>query len=261
MTYSFDIIGSKEKSVAVVELRDENSGEKEVAEQILKRHKNVVSVLKKVSERQGVMRTREYQLILGDSNTEVVHKESNCKLKLDITKAYFSNREVTERLKIAEMTKPDENVLVMFGGVAPYAIVIAKHQKSVNKVVSIEINPKAHGYAVENVRLNKLQDKVFPILADVNKKCKDLFGQFDRVAMPLPHEAINYLDLAVKCLKPKGGIIHLYIIEHEDKVEEKAGEIAKKIGAKSHKIRKVLPYSPRTYKYCIDVKVARSRGV
>ena len=49
---SFDIIGSREKAVAIVEIPEElKSKENQIAEQILKEHKNVKSVLKKLSER------------------------------------------------------------------------------------------------------------------------------------------------------------------------------------------------------------------
>jgi tRNA (guanine37-N1)-methyltransferase len=253
MRYSFDIIGSKEKAIAIIEIRDDVD-EKQAAEEIMKKHKNIATVLKKTSERKGVMRKREYEFILGDKNTEVIHRESGCRFKLDITKTYFSNREVTERQRIADMVKPGENVLVMFGGIGPFAIVIAKRQKEVEKVVSIEINPKAHEYAKENVKLNKLEGKVIPILGDVNKKCNEFFYEMDRVIMPLPHEAINYLNLAKRCLKEKGGVIDLYIIEDEDKIEERAKKIAEKIDAKSYKTKKVLPYSPGSNKYCIDIK-------
>lgn len=255
MKYSFDIIGSKEKSIAIVEIREEGLDEKRIAHEIMENHKNVVSVLKKTSERKDVIRKRDYELITGDPNTEVIHKESNCRFKLDITKTYFSNREVTERARIAEMTQPNEDVLVMFGGIAPYPIVIAKHQKEVNKIISIEINPDAHEYAKENVKLSKLEDKVFPVLGNVEEKCEEFFGKFDRVIMPLPHEAVNFLNVAIKSLKPKGGIIHLYIIEQETEVEEKIKELMGKINSKSYDIRKVLPYSPRSYKYCVDIKL------
>ena len=55
---SFDIIGSREKTVAIVEISDELiEKEKEIAKEIMKRHKNVKSVLKKVSERKGEFAT------------------------------------------------------------------------------------------------------------------------------------------------------------------------------------------------------------
>jgi tRNA (guanine37-N1)-methyltransferase len=257
MISSYDILGSREKAIAIIE---ETENPKEVAKQIMKEHKNVESVLMKLSERKGVQRKREYELILGDTNTEVVHKENYCRLKLDPQKVYFSGREGTERLRIAKRVKPEETVLVMFAGIGPFSILIAKNQPEVEKVPSIEINPEAVEYMEESIRLNKVEDKVIPIFGDVRRKAQNWFNRCDRVIMPLPHKAREYLELASECLKPKGGIIHLYIIEPEEKVQENVRELMKDFQEKtnsksSYNIRKVLPYAPGVYKYCVDIQV------
>jgi tRNA (guanine37-N1)-methyltransferase len=261
-TRSFDIIGSREKAVAIIEIPDEfKDKEKEIAEEVLKRHKNVKSVLKKLSERKGVFRTREYELLLGDKNTEVIHIEHGCRLKLNPQKVYFSSREGNERLRISGIVKPKETILVMFAGVGPYSIMIAKKQPKINKIISIEINPVALEYMKENIRLNRLGEKIIPILGDVKEKCKEWFGKCDRVIMPLPQDAWNFFDIAYKCLKKKGGFIHLYTIENENIVENEVKKtintLKKKINRKiKFKIKKVLPYSPRTSKYCIDLELS-----
>lgn len=249
---SFDIIGSKEKAVAIVEVPDEKN-EISIAEEIMKKHKNVKSVLKKASARKGTFRTRKLKLIKGEENTEVLHMESGCKFKLDPKKVYFSPREGTERLRIASMTKSDETILVMFAGIGPYPTIIAKKNPLIKKVIAIELNPEAYQYMIENIRINKLSEKIIPILGDVREKCKDWYGKCDRIIMPLPHEAEKFLNIAVKCLKRKG-FIHLYFIEKEEKVNEKVKELISGIKRKvSYKIRKVLPYAPRVNKYCLDL--------
>ena len=112
------------------------------------------------------------------------------------------------------------------------------------------------------IRLNKVQEKVIPILGDVREKSQQWFDKCDRVIMPLPHEARKYLELSYKCLKSGRGIIHLYIIEPENEVEENIKKLMKEFQEKikskiSYKIRKVLPYSPRTNKYCVDIQVTK----
>lgn len=254
---SYDIIGSREKAVAIVEIPEEfEKKEKEIAQQILTRHKNVKSILKKISERKDIFRTREYKLLLGDKNTEVVHKESGCLFKLDPRKVYFSGREGTERLRIANQVKPKETIMLMFAGVGVYGIIIAKKQPQINKIISIEINPLAFEYMKENIVLNKVEDKIIPILGDVRKKCRDWYGKCDRIIMPLPHEAESFLPTAHECLKPEGGFIHLYIIEKEENLEKRIEKIIDKIKKKvEFKTNRVLPYSPRTNKYCIDMRL------
>lgn len=253
---SYDIIGSREKAVAIVEIPEEfEKKEKEIAQQILTRHKNVKSILKKLSERKGIFRTRELKLLLGDKNTEVVHKEFGCRFKLDPRKVYFSGREGTERLRIANQVKPKETVMLMFAGVGVYGIIISKKQPQV-KIISIEINPLAFEYMKENIRMNKVEGRMIPILGDVKEKCKDLYGKCDRIIMPLPHEAETFLPTALECLKPEGGFIHLYIIEKEENLKKRTEKIIKKIKKKVEiKTNKVLPYAPRTNKYCIDIRL------
>jgi tRNA (guanine37-N1)-methyltransferase len=255
---SYDIIGSREKAVAIVEI-PEGFEEKEIAQEILTRHKNVKSVLKKISERTGIYRTREFKLILGEKNTEVLHKEFGCRFKLDPTKVYFSGREGTERLRIANLVKPKETIMLMFAGIGVYGIIIAKNQPRV-KIISIEINSSAFEYMKENIRLNKLGDKIIPVLGDVKEKSKHWYGKCDRIIMPLPHEAENFLPVAYECLKLEGGFIHLYIIEKEEDIKKRTKKIIEKIKKKTKKkvdfkVDKVLPYAPRTNKYCIDIKL------
>ena len=257
---SFDIIGNKGKAVAIVEI-SKGENEKEIAEEIMKKHKNVKSVLKKVSERKGELRLREYELIAGDENTEVVHKEYGYYLKLDPQKVYFSPREAKERQRIAEQVRPGEKVLVMFSGVAPIAIAIAKKQPEVERIYCIELNKDAHEYAKENVRRNKLSHKIFLIFGDVEQEAKKLNLKFDRIVMPLPFGAKNFLDIAFDCLK-ENGIIHFYSVGDEKdlfsnglkEIEAAAKKLNKKI--KILNMKKILPYSPRRWKVCIDFSVS-----
>jgi len=258
---SFEIIGSREKAVAIVEIPKELEEKKElIANAIMKLNKNVKSVLRKASGRKGELRLRNFELIAGDENTEVIHKEHGRLFKLDPRKVYFSPREANERQRIAKQVKAGENVLVMFSGVMPYGIVIAKVQPKVKKVVGIELNQAAHEYAKENVRINKVSHLVIPLLGDVREKWKELKEKFDRIVMPLPFGSENFLDIAFKCLK-KGGIIHFYSLGKEENlfedaikiIEEKAREEGKEI--KILEKKKLFPYKPRARKICIDFKV------
>jgi len=255
---SYDVVGSREKAVAIIEIPDEvHENRKIIANALMKIHKNVKTVLEKISERKGIERLREYEIVVGDKNTEVVHKEYGCSFKVDPRKVYFSPREGAERMRIAEKVKAGETVLVMFCGVGPYPVVIARKQPMVKKVVGIEINPDAFNYMVENIKINKVQDKVMPILGNVKEKCKEFYGKCDRVVMPLPKGAHMFLNEAFRCLKSKG-IIHFYHWSREDDLFSEAIEILKENAKKFKReikildTRKVLPYSPRTWKVCVD---------
>lgn len=261
---SFEIIGNREKAVAIVEIDDElNDYRHDIGRAIAQINKNVKIVLRKTSERIGEFRIRKYERIYGEGDTEVIHKEYGYLIKVDPTKAYFSPRESAERQRIASMVKPGERILVMFSGVAPFAIAIAKKQPFVKEIICVEKNPEAHKYAIENVRLNKLEDKVKCISGDVTEICPK-FGEkyFDRVLMPLPKGAYEFLDVAIPLVK-EHGVLHFYYWGEEpiEKTIERGFELVKNAANKFSREanltsgKKVLPYAPRVWKVVIDVEI------
>jgi tRNA G26 N,N-dimethylase Trm1 len=64
----------------------------------------------------------------------------------------------------------DGTVLVMFSGVGPFAICVAKRQATAS-CIAIEFNPDGYRYCIENIRLNKVVDRVTPILGDAERSC------------------------------------------------------------------------------------------
>ena len=254
-----DIVGSKQKAVALVEIPPELENKKrEIAEKILAQHKNVKSVLKKVGGREGELRIGKYELLAGEEDTEVLHREYGYFLRLDPRKVYFSPREATERQRIASQVKEGETVLVMFSGIMPFGIAIAKKVRA--KVYGIELNPEAHRYALENARINKVSDRVVPLLGRVEDLAKNFFGKCDRVIMPLPFGSEHFLKHGLLCLK-KHGTLHFYSRGTEENPFDDAGKILEKeclqLGKKFRVLgrRKVQMYAPRRWKVCLDVEV------
>ena len=144
---SFDTIGT------IALFNDKIS--KKQAQEILKKHNNIKTVAYKSDIHKGRYRLKKVKVVAGIKTKETTHKENKRLIKLDIEKCYFSSRLSEERKRISSLVKKPENVLVMFGGVGVYALVIGNKAK---KITSIEINPTAHKYAKENVKLNKLSN-------------------------------------------------------------------------------------------------------
>ena len=249
---AYDLIGGKDKAVAIIGVSYKSNSK--IAKEIIKRHKAVKSVLKKLGERKGKFRLYPVKLLAGDKDTEVIHKEHGYFLKLDPQKVFFSPREGEERQKIARMVKQGELVLVMFCGAGPFVVAIAKNSKA-EKIVGIDINPEAVKYAKENIRINKIHNaEIF--LGDVRGFRG---GRFDRIIMPLAEGAIDYLDVAFAHSK-KGTIIHLYGLSSDPLLrdfEEMTKQIAREYNFKIKILRKekVLPYAPRVLKVRFDLKV------
>lgn len=229
-----------------------------IAETLIQVHRNVRSVLAKASERHGQYRVRDLRLLKGDEDTEVLHKEAGYWLRLDPRRVYFSPRESTERARIASMVSVGEQVLVMFGGICPFSLAIAKAQRSAH-VTSVELSPEAHSYCIQNVMMNKVADRITPIPGDVRKICPEI-GPFDRTLMPMPKGASEFLDVAIPTVKAHG-VLHLYhwstqgnlFSEAEAMIETAAEELNRKALVKGK--AKVLPYGPRTWKIRVDAEI------
>ncbi len=214
---AFDIIGD----IAIIKLPNTaEANAKATAEAIMHRHKGIKTVFAQDSGVRGSYRLRNLKLLAGEDKTRTVHKESGCIFAVDVKECYFSPRLLHERQRIATLVQPNETIINMFAGVGCFSILIAK-QVATAKVFSIDINPAAVQYMQENIRLNRVFGKVVPLLGDAKTIIEtQLQRSADRVLMPLPEKAFEYLPCAVSALKPAGGWIHLHGFEHAPKTED-----------------------------------------
>lgn len=252
---SHDVLGD----TAVIEIPEElEKKEKEIGRALLKFYPNVRAVFKKTGAVEGPFRVLPLKRIAGTGGTKVTYKESGCSFKFDISKVFFTQRLGTERLRIAEKVKQDETVVDMFAGVGPFSILIAKKQPKVKMIYAVDLNPDAFKYLKENIKLNKVEDKIQPILGDAVKISEKYKGTADRVIMNLPKTSKNFFPSAKKFLKKKGGILHFYTFaETEEDVKE---EIKNSISSDSYnikEIRKVRPYSPGFYNFAADIQIGK----
>lgn len=254
---SYDIVGD----IAVLEIPDNlRAKEMEIADVLLRTNGNIKVVLRKEGGMEGEYRVRRFSFLAGENRTETTYVEHGVRMHLDLAKVYFSPRLSHERGRIAAHVRAGEKVLVMFAGVGPFALVIAKKQKDA-KVVGIELNPEAVRYFLENITLNGMEGRVEAVLGDVRKVVPGRFAGFaDRVLMPLPKNAEDFLDVALLAAK-KGGIIHFYTFvnrkDGKEAAEKKVFEAAKKAGRKIEIIesREVRPFSPSTVQIVVDFKI------
>jgi len=234
------------------------AGKKKEALKFLREHKGVRTVLEKTGKFSGRLRTLKTKFLAGEKNLEALYRENGCEFRFNVESCYFSSRLASERLEIAKLVKKNENVLVLFGGVAPYAIVIAKLSKP-NKVVSVELGRECNKYAEVNVKRNKVGDIVSIVGGDVRKVLPKMKEKFSRIVMARPNLKGSFLDVAFPRVK-KGGIVHYYGFYKEDEVEKMikmifdeaklAGRRIKVLG-----IKKAGDIGAYRYRYRADLKV------
>jgi tRNA (guanine37-N1)-methyltransferase len=258
---SFDIVGD----IAIIKTSKVNAREAEIiANQILAIHRNIRSVFTQTSAIKSGYRTRGLKLLAGENKTTATYKESGCTFQVDVEKCYFSPRLSHERTRIARLVQSGETVINMFSGVGCFSIIIAKKVPK-TKVFSIDVNPTAYQYMVENVRRNRVYGQVQPVLGDSKGIiASKLQGVADRVLMPLPELALEYLPAALSSLKPTAGWIHYYDFQHatlnEDPVEKTEQKVAQKldrlgVGYVFANARVIRSTGPNWWQTVLDIEV------
>jgi tRNA wybutosine-synthesizing protein 2 len=213
-----------------------------------------------VCRRTGFIITEErkpqVKVIAGNKKTETIHKEHGILYKLDVNETMFAKGNLNERNRIARLVTKNETVVDMFAGIGYFSLGIAKLSNP-NKVYAIEINPVACNYLKDNIKLNKIEDKVVPILEDCVVEIPKLGRIADRVIMGLLPSCKEYLIDAMKVVKPNG-IIHYHgtakdwkelfeDVKTAAEIEEFKMELIRKVKVKS--------YAPKIYHWVLDCRI------
>ena len=263
LPHSFDIIGD----IAIVELGDQlQPYEGKIGEAIIVVNSRVETVFAKAGEVSGACRLRPLRHIAGKESTQTIHTEHGIRLAVDVSRVYFSPRLSTEHDRVTNLVKPGEVIVDLFSGIGPFAILAAKRQPVT--VYAIDINERAIRCLRRSLTLNKLRGKVLPLVGDARKLVQDqLHRKADRVIMNLPHEAIEYLDVAAAAVKGLGSLIHFYGISSEEYSEEQlildVETRLSQAGVKVHLVnsRRVRPTAPHEYQMALDFHVVTMKAV
>jgi tRNA (guanine37-N1)-methyltransferase len=246
---ALDIIGD----IAIIEIPPELKAHQNlIGEAILAKYKNVRTVLAKVGAVSGTYRLREFEIIAGEQKTATVYKEYGCQYHVDIARMYFSPRLSHEHNRVASLVQKGETVVDLFAGVGPFSVLIAK-KKADAKVYAVDINPEAIEFLKRNIRLNRVENRVIPILGDARQVIEERrLGVADRVIMNLPEKAMEFIDAACRAIKPSGGIVHYYAfvrlpnslentqLRFSEAVEKAGRKVETFLSAKT--IRETAPY-------------------
>jgi len=144
-----DIVGN----IAILKFdrHTKHTQKKKFAEKFLKEHRNVRTILDYGGKFSGRLRTHKTKWIAGEKTKEALYKENACVFRFNVDTCYFSSRLSSERKELAKKVRKNENVLVMFGGVGVFGIVIARLSRA-KKVISVELGRECDKYAHPEIK-------------------------------------------------------------------------------------------------------------
>jgi len=204
------------------------------------------------------------EYVAGEKNPIVEHKEHGVVYRFNIKKIMFSKGNINERKHLASLVKNGETIVDMFAGIGYFSLPIAVLSKP-KKIYSIELNPTAYEFFVENIRINHVENILEPVYGDCKEEVLKLSEKgikADRIIMgvfPAPKE---YIEEALTLARDSGTILHYEGVVDKDKdlvLFKEFSEIAKKSGFSSQlkDKRLVKSYGPNLYHIVYDIFVKK----
>ncbi|GIY95922.1 tRNA wybutosine-synthesizing protein 2 homolog [Caerostris extrusa] len=145
--------------------------------------------------------------MLKGSDSWVLHIDNKIKYTYDITKCMFSAGNISEKLRIAQLSCKGETIVDLYAGIGYFTIPYLVHAKA-SLVHACEWNPHAVEALARNLRLNNVKDRCIINYGDNREVCPK--GIADRVNLGLIPSSEKGWETACKALKSTGGILHIH---------------------------------------------------
>ena len=221
----------------------------------------VETVLVKSGPIEGELRTPQVRVIAGErTETEVV--EHGVHWRFDAARIMFAAGNRTERLRVARLVRPGEDVVDLFAGIGYFAIPAALPGRAA-RVWAVEKNPLSVRFLGENAVLNGVAERLVVVPGD-NRTVDLPVGAFDRAFLGFLPSAVPWVPRAVPLLRPAGGWLHVHTVA--DVRTPLAGAAAAveaaaaSVGARPlerTRVRVVKPYGPGRHHLVVDARLVR----
>lgn len=193
----------------------------------------------------------------------VTVQENGIYFSFDITRVMFCSGNVTERMRMGTMPCRDEVVVDLYAGIGYYTIPFLYHGHAA-MVHACEWNPNSILALRENLKKMKLDNRCQIHEGDNSITSKDLQCVADRVSLGLLPSSEKGWLLAVNCLKPTGGVIHVHENVRDDhlaewteycvsKMEQLFQDVSKPMTVTRIWTETVKSYSPRVSHVVLDL--------
>ena len=210
----------------------------------------------------GPTRKSQLELVHGGDGW-VVHRENFVEYEFDATQVMFSSGNVTERRRMGEIARENEIVVDLFCGIGYYTLPILVKNK-IKHVYSCEWNDNAIKALKFNLENNNVSKKCTIIEGDNRLTTKELTDKADRVLLGLLPTSEGSYQVALSCLKPKGGVLHIHGLSPSNDYQRFVTETCKKlldINAKYKitdiQINKIKSYAPHWDHLVLDIEIGK----
>ena len=207
----------------------------------------------------GMKRQSQMKLIHGEDGW-VIHKENFVEYEFDATAVMFSSGNVTERGRMGTIDCEGEVIVDAFCGIGYYTLQFLV-RGGASHVHACEINPDSISALEKGLIRNKVAEKCTIHHGDNRVTMRGLKGIADRVILGLIPSSMNAWGLAIGCLKPSGGTIHVHMNIHEDEIEEWVGKTTEWFATVSGKnatalhLEDVKQYCPHIRHVVLDLRI------
>ena len=219
----------------------------------------------------GPMRQSRVKLMLGDDGW-VTHKEHGVNYVFDATKVMFSQGNLNERGRMGKLDVKGETIVDLYCGIGYYSLQLLTNGKC-KHLHACEMNPDSIEALKRGLEINQVANKCTIHQGNNQNTAPNLSGIADRVLLGLLPTSTASWQLAINCLKAKGGVIHVHenIEEYEEGAVEKwvqstvdnFVELAKNAGHKwqitSYSLQKIKWYAPSVRHVVLDLKMGPRR--
>ncbi|XP_015926255.1 tRNA wybutosine-synthesizing protein 2 homolog [Parasteatoda tepidariorum] len=151
-------------------------------------------------------RSPRVEFLLG-SDSWVVHTDNKIKYAYDVKHCMFSAGNISEKLRIAQLSCEGETIVDMYAGIGYFTLPFLVHAKA-PKVHACEWNPHAVEALSKNLILNGVKNKCVIHYGDNREVCPEKVA--DRVNLGLIPSSENGWKTACRALKPSRGILHIH---------------------------------------------------
>ncbi|MFQ5977701.1 MAG: hypothetical protein ACE5OZ_06220 [Candidatus Heimdallarchaeota archaeon] len=194
------------------------------------------------------------RIIAGKKETKTIHREHGVKFKLDAARITFSAGNLHERKRMIEVIR--EGFLIdMFAAVGNLSLPAVIHRMPSLKAIGIELNPLAHYYLIQTIKINGLSDHYQAILGDSRVETPKNIA--DYVIMGCWEADNEHLLAAVNALNQnQGGHIYLHTVGHRNLRSHSKKRIEKTLDRAASQL-KIIKFSERKVKWVSPSHVHR----